>query len=268
MSIIKNTGIKRGDKLTATELNAEFTSANSAFTMDGDNFRNEAIDQPSLDTQNNNGQSGTILKDANSYTLQSGTLTVSANENADTVAPEAATEIGAQAVTIVAKEDDIFRVYWQYDFNTAGNDSAAPIDVDQRLCWAVWLEWKTSSGGSYAPVTGQGDLDNAITVSSATRYGELSSNMRATSLDMHCIQFRESVTNQAVYPGRRGGYGQYYFKFTGDTTLYGLRLMVRGIYEPVYATTSNAIKSVAAASGIHSMVFYRADLSFLLMRNE
>ena len=268
MSIIKNTGIKRGDKLTATDLNAEFTSVNSAFTMDDENFRNEAIDTPSLDTDSNNGQSGIILKDADTYTLFSGTLTVNANTVADTSAPAAATEIGAQVVAILAKENDILRVYWQYDYNTEGNNSAAPINIDRRLCWAVWLEWKTSSGGAYAPVTGQGDLDNAITVGGATRYGELSSNMRATSLDMHCIQFRESAANQTVYPGRRGGYGQYYYKFSSDTTLYGLRLMVRGIYEPVYATTSNAIKSVAASGTVHKLIIYRADLSFLLMRNE
>ncbi len=268
MSIIKNTGIKRGDKLTATDLNAEFTSVNSAFKMDAENFRNEAIDSPSLKGVGASGQAGIILKDAATYTLFSGTLNVASNTVADTSPPAAATEIGSQTVPIVAKANDILRVYWQYDYNTEGNNSAAPINIDRRLCWAIWLEWKTSPSGSYTPVAGQSDLDNAITVSSATKYGGVSADMRATSLDMHCIQFRESAANQTVYPGRRGGYGQYYYKFPSDTALYALRLMARGLYEPVYATTSNAIKSVAASGTVHKLIIYRADLSFLLMRNE
>jgi len=275
MSVIKNTGIKRGDKLTSTALNAEFTAVNTAFTMDADNFRTEAIDQPAFNTNPNHGKSGIILKDANTYSsINSGTVTVNANTNAETVAPQAATEVGAQAVVITANQNDILRVYWQYDFNTTGNAATAPYSNSKLgWCWAMWLEWKTSSGGSYTPVTGQGDLDNAITVSSATRYGELTSSMKATSLDYHAINYTlAGVGDNCNFPGRRMGYGQYYFKFTGDTTLYGLRLMVRGLYEPVYATSSNGIKSLQAAlsggSNIHTMVIYNADLSFLLMRNE
>ena len=89
-------------------------------------------------------------------------------------------------------------------------------------------------------------------------------------MDYHAIQFRENASDQAVYPGRRMGYGQYFYKFTSDTTLYGLRLVVRGIYEPIYDTTSssNAIASTQAAGPVHTIVIYRTDLSFLLMRNE
>ena len=275
MSIIKNTGIKRGDKLTATDLNAEFTSVNSAFKMDAENFRNEAIDSPSLKGVGASGQAGIILKDAATYTLFDGTLTVNANSTADTSAPVAATEIGSQAVPIVAKANDIFRVYWQYDFTTIGNGTslpyaATPPALRVGYCWAIWLEWKTSPSGSYTPVAGQSDLDNAITVSSATKYGGLSADMRATSLDYHAISYenKPSGVYNSNYPGRRGGYGQYYYKFPSDTTLYGLRLMVRGLYEPVYATTSNAIKSLQADATVHKFELYRAELSFLLMRNE
>jgi translation elongation factor P/translation initiation factor 5A len=36
---------KRGEQLTSTELNQVFTEANAAFPMDGDNVRNEGIEQ-------------------------------------------------------------------------------------------------------------------------------------------------------------------------------------------------------------------------------
>ncbi len=271
MAIINNTSIKRGDKLKSTELNAEFTAVNTAFTMDDENFRNEALDQPAFDTESTTGAAGIILKSANTYDIRSGTLTVQANTNAETIAPVAATEVGAQAIVMVAKQNDIFRCYWQYDFNTEGDNTNAPIDIDrQGLCWAVWLEWKTSSGGSYTPVPGQGDLNDAITVAAGTRYGNSSSSLKATSLDYHRIGIRSQTYNQSIYPGRRGGYGQYYYKFTSDTTIYGLRLMVNGIYEPVFATSSsqNALKSTQAAGTAHKILIYDANISYLLMRNE
>jgi hypothetical protein len=274
MSVIKNTEIKRGDKLTSTALNAEFAAVNTAFTMDADNFRTESIDQPAFDTNSAHGRSGIILKAAQTFsTINSGTLTINANTNADSVAPQAATEIGAETVAIVAKQNDIFRVYWQYDFNTEGNSSTDPYDADLLgWNWAIWLEWQLSSGGAFTPVTGQGDLDNAITVGGATKYGDLTSNLKACSIDYHGINYDSGSADVVVYPGRRNGYGQYFYKFTSDTTIYGLRLMVRGLYEPIYATTSNALKSLQAStsggSHVHKFVLYRADLSYLLMRNE
>lgn len=272
MSVIKNTGIKRGDKLTSTALNAEFTAANAAFTMDADNFRNEALDQAAFDTSSSNGKSGIILKQANQFTSFAGTVTIQANTNAEDATPVAATQIAGNYIsTITAEQNDILRVYWQYEFNTTGNNSANPIGVDrQHLCWAVWLEWQLSSGGAFTPVTGQSDLDNAITIAAGTRYGDTTANMKATSLDYHAIQFRENSGNQSVYPGNRMGYGQYFYKFTSNTTVYGFRVMARGIYEPVYSTgsSSNAIKITQAAGVVHTFVVYDAQLSYLLMRNE
>ena len=51
----------------------------------------------------------------------------------------------------------------------------------------------------------------------------------------------------------------------------GLRLMVRGIYETIYDTTSsgNALASTQeSGAGVHKMYIYRADLSYLLMRDQ
>ena len=270
MAIIKNNTIKRGDLLKSAELNAEFTAVNTAFTMDDANFRNEALDQPSFDTQAATGASGIILKAANSYSIRSSTLTVNANTNAVTIAPVAATEVGAQSFTQACLDTDILRVYWQYSFKTFGNTSA-PIDVDhQGLCWAVWLEWKTSSGGAYTPVPGQGDLNDALTASAGTRYGNSSSALKATSIDYHAIQFRNQSANQTIYPEKRSGYGQFFYKFTSDTTIYGLRLMINGIYEPVYSTSSslNALISTEASGSVHNIEVYDAQVSYLLMRDD
>ena len=270
MAIIKNDSIKRGDLLKSTELNAEFTAVNTAFTMDEDNFRNEALDQPSFDTQPLTGASGIILKAANSYSVRSSTLTVNANTNAVTIAPVAATAIGTQALVQPCLETDILRVYWQYAFKTFG-DGTAPIDIDhQGLCWAVWLEWKTSSGGAYAPVPNQGALNVSLTASAGTRYGNSSAALKATSIDYHVIQYHKAGVDIQVYPEKRGGYGQFFYKFTGDTSIHGLRLMINGIYEPVYSTSlsRNALISTEASGPVHNIEVYTADLSYLLMRDD
>ena len=116
MSIIENNGIKRGDLLTSTAINAEFAAVNSAFPMDGDNVRSEGLDQPVFDTNPNSGQSGIILKKAETFTLRSAQLTITSNTNADSAVPIAATEVGAQSVVITAQPTDVLRVYWNYDF--------------------------------------------------------------------------------------------------------------------------------------------------------
>ena len=272
MAIIKNTGIKRGDKLKSAELNAEFTAVNTAFTMDDQNFRNEALDHTSFNTSSTTGKAGIILKGANTYNIRNSTLTVQANTNAVTIAPQAATQIGEETgILLSCAENDILRVYWHYQFKTTGNNSAAPIGVDhQGLCWPIWLEWQTSSPGSYSPVPGQGDLNDSLTVSAGTRYGNSSSALKATSIEYHAIQFRNNSANQSVYPERRMGYGQFFYKFTSATTIHNLRLMVNGIYEPVYSTSSslNALISTEAAGTVHTIEIYDAQVSFLLMRSE
>lgn len=272
MSIIENNGIKRGDLLKSADFNAEFTAVNSAFTMDGDNVRSEGLDQPAFDTNANSGQSGIILKDANKYDLHTGsTITINANTNADSATPQAATEIGNQNTLIVASDTDILRVYWQYDFDTKGNNSTNPYSSSLNYwVWAFWLEWKTSSSGSYSPVPGQGELETAITVSSATKYGDLTSNLRACSLETHAINYFNSVTTNhiVIYPGRRSGYGQWYYQFPSNTTIYGLRIMARGLYEPIYATTSNAVKTLEATGTTHQLEVYELELTYLLMRKQ
>ena len=52
---------KRGEKLTSTDLNQMFTEVNDAFTLDGQNVRNEGLDQPVFDLNNGHGKSGIIL---------------------------------------------------------------------------------------------------------------------------------------------------------------------------------------------------------------
>ncbi len=72
MALIKNTTVKRGDKLTSAELNQQFTDVNSGFPMNGDTVRNEGVDYMAVDTGSSGtstGKNGLVLVDAGSHVL-------------------------------------------------------------------------------------------------------------------------------------------------------------------------------------------------------
>ena len=70
---------KRGEQLTSTELNQVFTEANDAFPLDGDNVRNEGIEQPSFNLSGSSGKSSIILIAADDDD-NSGSTTVTSND--------------------------------------------------------------------------------------------------------------------------------------------------------------------------------------------
>jgi len=281
MSVIKNTGIKRGDKLTSTALNAEFTAANTAFTMDADNFRTEGIDQPAFDLNATTGKSGIILKQTGSSNLitSASPVTIDANENA-VGSMVAATQLGivnaGGSILIPAKDTNIIRVYWQHRLATlAITAKSNPYDrLKCGLCWAIWLEWQLASGGSWTQVPGQGDMESNLDAGSSTGgYGSLTEDLKATSVDFYSLDYHVAAgaaNELQVFPGERCGYGQWYYKFASDTNIYGLRLMCRGLYEPCHPSTShnkNALRITQAAADNKLAINY-LQLSYLLMRNE
>ena len=138
---------KRGEKLTSTDLNQMFTEVNDAFTLDGQNVRNEGLDQPVFDLNNGHGKSGIILVAAASNE-ETTPVTVDAN-TASSPPFDAADTIQEFTVVQVVKSDEIIRVYWQFDVENTVTDNA-PVDstTNNGCVWAAWLEYKLSSGGS------------------------------------------------------------------------------------------------------------------------
>ena len=115
MSRITNADpIKRGSSYTSTQLNQQFTEVNAAFPMDGDNVRNEGIDQPSFDLNNSHGKSGIILVAAAS---DNNTTPVTASANTATGSPfDAPVTIQTWTVVQPVTTTDLIRVYWQFDY--------------------------------------------------------------------------------------------------------------------------------------------------------
>ena len=274
MALIKNTTVKRGDKLTSAELNQQFTDVNSGFPMNGDNVRNEGVDYMAVDTGSSGtstGKNGLVLVDAGSHVLQAASSSTIVREYSTA---GGATQIGEKTgLSISAVAGDILRVYWQAQVTTtAGSGLPVGAGTFSTACWAHWLEWDVGSG--YVPVTGQSDMDQ--TIATATTGAPMDQTV-ATALVNASIYHDSGGSPAIINPGARCSYGSYYYKFTGSQTITKLRIQCRGLflprYNPVAGGTSAEFEDrnclqLMTASGAQQIEFNQLDLAFMLMRGE
>lgn len=274
MALIKNTTVKRGDKLTSAELNQQFTDVNSGFPMNGDNVRNEGVDYMAVDTGSSGtstGKNGLVLVDANNYVLQAASSSTIVREYSTA---GSATQIGEKTgLSISAVAGDILRVYWQAQVTTtAGSGLPVGAGTFSTACWAHWLEWDVGSG--YVPVTGQSDMNQTIATGTT---GAPMDQTVATALVNASIYHDSGGSPAIINPGARCSYGSYYYKFTGSQTITKLRIQCRGLFLPRYNPVAGGTAAefedrnclqLMTASGAQQIEFNQLDLAFMLMRGE
>jgi hypothetical protein len=273
MSTINNSNPPgRGKPLTSTDLNTSFTEVNNAFPLDGDNVRNEGLDQPVFATYPSSGQSGIILKNADAD-LDSSTYIVPAN-TATTAPYNGLTTIHSWTKLINLAQNDILRVYWQFDNEVAGFVSGNPITDDTNAtAWVVWLEWQIG-GTTWSPVPNQSDFVD-IQVSPAT-HGASSLKTYATTFVNHVYIYKKiSDVNHSFYiPPARSSYGSWCFKADTSYLITGLRLQARGLVQnfynsaPVSGPAVNAWELVDSPSATYQMTVNKSYLAFLQMREQ
>jgi hypothetical protein len=280
MSIIKNTGIKRGEKLTFTDLNAEFTAVNTAFPMDDDNVRNEGIDYRCIKTNTSgtaSGKNGLILVNGQSLNLQSsGSSTVIREYPAGS---SQALGIPATPTSpIDAKENDILRVYWQIQATTTIDNNVAigtGTNPYSSACWAIRLQWEINGAGSFTEVPGQSDMNQTIGIG---QLGTIMSETNATTLVNAGIVHKDSTGSTTfINVGPRTVYGSYYYKFTTDTIINKMRLIGQGLFLPLYQSSGGGIPAYAEnknclllnnTTPTQQIDTNQIDLTYLLLRSE
>ncbi len=278
MSRITNADpIKRGSALSSTQLNQQFTEANAAFPMDGDNVRNEGLDQPAFDLNNATGKSGIILVAA---AKDSQTTPVTATANAALDPADAPFTIQTWTVVQPVTTSDVIRVYWQFDYQTVANDSAPVNTPENNGCvWAVWLEYQDSFGSSWQAVPNQGDFEQGISGSpgSLTAWGTYTSQGYACTIVPHTVVLYDALYLPANNPRvlathASTGYGDWIYSPPSNITIYGLRLRIRGLldqkYDAVIGDPSNAWKLLLTSSGVQTNTVSRSDMSYLVMRKQ
>ncbi len=273
MSRITNADpIKRGSSYTSTQLNQQFTEVNAAFPMDGDNVRNEGIDQPVFDLNNSHGKSGIILVAAASDNNTT-PVTVTANTSAVS-SPDAADVIQTWNVLQPITTTDLIRVYWQFDYTTTANDDSPVNSNDKNGCvWAVWLEYK-DSGGSWHTVPNQGDFASQV---SGSTFGSYTSQSYACTLVPHTVVLYDSLYTPAnnprvldTYPST--GYGDWIYSPPSNLTIYGLRLMGRGLlsqaYDSLVGPSQNTWILLRNINFPQINIISRSHIAYLVMRKQ
>lgn len=271
MSRIVRGRIAPGDPLTSGDLNDRFADYNQPGQLNADNTRDGAFDMPHL-------SSDLILKNEASVNLGTGDWTRSTvNTVPAQNLPSAPavkfpvrdgggteTRLGPLGWTIEAY--DVLRVYWNLTVEpkyqgTPWSGSPAELTFSVRSadtppstvvmsigghCWVLSLEWDITSASlsNFVPVFGGTDFTSTVDVYKGgalvdCRHASVVPAWRLSSLNAQNGKMpgAGNTHNKVGWYGASGAF--YYAPTTPGVTVYGIRLVIHGVYHPAQATGSN-----------------------------
>lgn len=270
--ITNNNPPYRGKELTSSSLNEVFTEVNDAFPMDGDNVRNEGIDQPAFDLSTSDGKSTIILIESDEDQNDTPVIVLANDKVAPPYDPPVAVHTWPFLQTF--QTDKIMRVYWQFENETYSSSlpSVPIVSSTNATAWAVWLEWQLSFGGAWTPVPNQSDFED-ILVSPTTHGASTLDTYGCTIVNHVFIHAHGGTTRYDEYPPRTG-YGSWIYKADQDYVIFGLRLMCRGLIQnffnstPVNPPASNAWELVDAAPLTHQITINTSHIAYMIMEEQ
>tara|TARA_R110000822_G_scaffold58002_1_gene145390 strand:- start:2462 stop:3367 length:906 start_codon:yes stop_codon:yes gene_type:complete len=261
MPYIEVETVDPGDTATALKLNASFTDFTTT-DLDTENVRDAAIDLPQIKTTDfmaPYGETFTIGKIAFDHALPViATCTTSAPGTAHVVHNGTGTptvaNLGASGLTVT--DEQLLRVYWDLSINPTFGTSPFPwaqvgsiayhlIDngsggsvklPTNASCWMMWLQWDITDNTltNFTEVPGQGDFSTNFT---ASVYGEDVVNTAATTIIPAWVARADQADDGDISGsivahriGWRGVTGNWLYQpLTSQTTIYGLRLVIKGL---------------------------------------
>lgn len=264
---------KRGAELSSTDLNEVYTDINDGFPLDSNNLRNEALALPQFDTNGKNGKSGIVLKYSGYYGKSHGAGTIVRANEATTFPYDAPQLIHEEPVVIPLADGDVLRVYLQLDALVSQSNTSPFSIASNDFFWVFWLEWQLSVGGAWTPVEGQSDYEDII-ISPAT-YGGMTRDSNAAIFVNACLIHTHSSSTDIDFPPRRGHCGQYFLlENTGGRSIFGLRIMGRGLMRGGYASSvvnppdGNCAFITISPPSQHQITVYNSDITYLVQRSE
>lgn len=251
MSTITNSSFKGGDTLSTTDINNKFQDIADATTaqLDASNIRDQSVDLAQMVSETLNGKSGIQL-----VTLKYGDVG-SANDLTTSVQYGVArqgtplqdsggtdTEL---VVGVTLSTDDILRVYYSGRCETTTTVSTSNATNQSNACWAFWLQWDITDAtlSNWTEVPNQGDWSNQIT---GSRYAEptdvvlsTTNGIASTAIVPHFYFTHDGGSEEVRTYHKNNVNGTYYYKNTGsNVTIYGLRIVVGGVYRGVWEQNS------------------------------
>jgi hypothetical protein len=291
MSRIITDPVSPGDDLNAASLNTRFT-AYTQTDLNQFNHRDAAHDLPQFAT-------GFVLTHAQTQTigLNDWKHSASVTVNGMTSMPAASSPVenGSGVVSqmsfgagLTLATDELLRAYWDLSVfaNPGSNwDSATSLGYytlpDGSLgtrktstwgaCWVLYLEWDITSAAraAYVPVAGQSDFSTVI----GSKRGAALADTRATCVVPADLRYADApnnltLPNASVQSSQqwRGISGAWYYTPAGATTIYGLRVVIKGIMHPHSVGTANYLVHDTGYSNGASLSYNGGNLSVLKQR--
>ena len=286
MSRITDGPVQGGDTLDAASLNDRFTSYTQT-DLNQFNHRDAAYDLPQFTAtpfvakQLFNQKLGTT-------SFKHGSTTTVAGMTSMPSAPTAIAGTLSFGAGMALEAGDILRVYWNLSVkpNPGSNwDSATSLAYYEfnngsggtrkahtwGAVWAFYLEWDITSAArsNFVPVTGQSSFE---TQQSSGKYGSPLSQCEATSVVPAEVQYADPQLGLLVgtnYFGNvswRGISGAWFYERVTAVTVYGMRLVVKGIMHPHSIGTTNYLVHDTGYSNGASLEYTSGDLSVLRQR--
>ena len=285
MSRITDGPVQDGDALNAASLNDRFTSYTQT-DLNAFNSRDASHDLPQfatgwVETHTQSQQLGTI-------SLKHGSTTTINGMTAMPASPVAITGTMSFGAGLTIAVDEILRVYWNLsvspdagtNWNTSGSlgyyvfpgtGGGTRAASTWGAVWAFYLEWDITSSArtNFVPVNGQQDFTSVV----GTKYGNTLAQCEATSVVPADLRF--ATPNQGELAadstedlwGFRGISGAWYYPRTGTPlTVYGLRVVCKGIMHPWSVGTANYLVHDTTYSNGATLQYTAGNLSVLKQR--
>jgi hypothetical protein len=291
MSRINRPRIEPGDEIAAADLNARFDDYSQPGALDVANHGLGAIDLPQIQAQK------LITLDSKADAIGTGVWDHTSPQNiaASGASPPTLTELGgagngrlALGAGYTLNPGDLLRVYWNLgaEPNVTGRPYAAPglgtLAIDNGsggatdlndcfACWVAHLQWDTTSAllNNFAAVPGQSDFTPGFSSVQSLAGSSLIPAYLEYSPEGHAAngQMSSAPTQKALrWMGTQGSW----FTARGPTstvvTVYGLRIVVSGIYHAAFVASDNRLELFTALAGSCTLDLSQGRLTALHQR--
>jgi hypothetical protein len=272
-----------GDPASPTRLNTEFSQFSQAGAIDGMNLRDAAIDLPQIAVNTillnsataNVGTGASGWQHATPNTAPSSVATP-ATKTPLVNAAAAPTPLGPIAWALNAGE--LLRVYWdlsvrpvyvgspwvgadgQFDIFVAAGGGAVQAVNDGGHCWLISLQWDITNATltNFVEVSGQTSYTSAVGGRVGGKLSDSPASVpvpawKYTTINLDGGEWRAVDSAIQVNPtGWTSANGAWYYLPTGAITIYGLRLVIHGIYHAAQTATENylVVDTTVGGAGI------------------
>lgn len=286
MSRIVQVPVEPNDPIEAADLNSRFNAFNQPGALNAANLRDAAIDLAHFKTSDfmcrlsasaNIGKNDLFHAAPVSVASYTGATYPTPHPVQDGAGNTTPLTFGLTGWTVTPNE--IMRVYWDLSvrprysgtpwanvgslgYLTLAPGGAPHVVATNGTCWAAWLEWDITSNAlaNWVAVTNQGNWSSQF----GGRYGEKLNATTATTAIPAWIQHVLSAEQGTIGAGSRvdhrhfwrGVSGTYYLMPASNVTIYGIRVVLAGLFHPYKTGGSNYLTVDPAQGGANQTLEY------------